>query len=90
MKALTLLLVALLLLLQYHLWVGGGSLAGVWRLRQSLHHQRVENAALEARNLRLEAEVRDLKQGTVAVEERARRELGMIRDGETFYQIVSK
>jgi cell division protein FtsB len=89
-RALVLILVTLLVVLQFHLWVGKGSLAEVWRLQQSVQRQRDENATLKARNVELEAEVRDLKQGTLAVEERARRELGMIRDGETFYQIVGK
>ncbi|MGV6857875.1 MAG: cell division protein FtsB [bacterium] len=81
-------LVVLTLLLQYRLWVGEGSLAEVWRLRQAVATQHNENQRLLMRNNGLEAEVRDLKQGMGAVEERARSELGMIRKGETFYQII--
>ncbi len=85
---LTLILIALLLGLQYKLWVGEGSLAEVWSLHQAGEVQRVENEGLKERNAALEAEVKDLKQGSEAVEERARTELGMIKDGEVFYQIV--
>lgn len=82
------LLTLLLLLLQYRLWVGDGSLAEVWHLYQKVEHQEAENRELRERNLALEAEVKDLKQGLEAIEERAREELGMIRRGETFYQII--
>ena len=88
MRALLIVLVLLLAGLQYRLWVGDGSLAEVWRLRQSIDEQQAENERLRARNVELEAEVRDLKQGLEAVEERARRELGMVGEGETFHQIV--
>lgn len=88
MRALIVILVLLLVVLQYRLWVGDGSLAEVWRLRQDIAEQRAENERLRTRNQELEAEVTDLKQGLEAVEERARSELGMVRDGETFYQIV--
>ena len=88
MKALIFLLVALLALVQFRLWVGDESLAEVWRLRQAIEHQSAENALLKGRNQRLEAEVRDLKEGLEAVEERARFELGMIRKDEIYFQIV--
>jgi cell division protein FtsB len=88
MRWLLWLLVVLLLLLQYRLWVGDGSLAEVWGLYQQVEAQREENQ-LE-RNQALEAEVTDLKQGLDAIEERAREELGMIKDGETFYQIIEE
>jgi cell division protein FtsB len=81
-------LVVLLLLLQYKLWVGDGSLAEVWGLYQQVELQQDENQRLRERNQALEAEVQDLKQGLEAIEERAREELGMIKEGETFYQIV--
>ncbi len=90
MRLLILILVLLLGVLQYHLWVGDGSLAEVWGLRQDIEQQRAENERLRVRNQELEAEVRDLKQGLEAVEERARSELGMVREGETFYQIIEK
>ena len=88
MRWLIWLLVVLLLLLQYRLWVGDGSLAEVWDLYQQVELQRDENERLSERNQALEAEVKDLKQGLEAIEERAREELGMIKDGETFYQII--
>ncbi len=78
----------LLLLLQYRLWVGEGSLAEVNNLKQEIATQQQELAQLRQRNRALMAEVQDLKQGLTAVEERARSELGMIRKGETFYQII--
>ena len=90
MRALLWLLVILLLLLQYRLWVGDGSLAEVWRLYQQVEAQRAENQRLLERNQALEAEVEDLKRGLDAIEERAREDLGMIRDGETFYQIIDE
>ena len=88
MKALTVLLISLLALVQFRLWVGDESLAEVWRLRQAIELQSTENALLASRNQRLEAEVRDLKGGLEAVEERARVELGMIRRDEIYFQIV--
>jgi cell division protein FtsB len=87
-KALTVVLTVLLALVQFRLWVGDESLAEVWRLRQAIVSQTSENALLASRNQRLEAEVRDLKNGLEAVEERARLELGMIRKGEIYFQIV--
>ena len=85
---LTISLIALLLGLQYKLWVGEGSLAEIWNLYQAGEVQREENARLKERNAALEAEVQDLKQGLDAIEERARTELGMVKEGEVFYQIV--
>lgn len=83
-------LVALLLLLQYRLWLGDGGLREVSRLKAVVAEQRDENARLTRRNETLEAEVRDLKSGLQAVEERARSDLGMIKDGEVFYQVVEE
>jgi len=80
----------LLVLLQYRLWVGDGSFAEVWDLYQQVEMQREENQQLRERNQALEAEVQDLKQGLGAIEERAREELGMIKEGETFYQIIEE
>ncbi len=90
MKTLSALLLILLLGLQYSLWAGHGGLTGIWRLTQAVRAQQEENRALRERNLALEAEVRDLKQGTAAIEERARSELGMIGKDETFYQLVEE
>ena len=88
MRWLVWLLLGLLVLLQYRLWVGDGSLAEVWNLYQQVEEQTQENQQLRERNQALEAEVKDLKQGLEAIEERAREELGMVRDDETFYQII--
>ncbi|GAB4359397.1 MAG: hypothetical protein Kow006_28480 [Gammaproteobacteria bacterium] len=87
-RTLVIVLVVILLWLQYRLWVGDGSLAEVWQLRREIATQQAENRRLRERNRVLEAEVQDLKQGYKAIEERARSELGMIRENETFYQIV--
>jgi cell division protein FtsB len=87
-KALTFALAALILALQYPLWLGKGSWARVWELERSLGQQQEANARLKARNDALDAEVRDLKEGTAAIEERARAELGMIKKDEVFYQVV--
>jgi len=81
-------LVLLLLALQYALWLGSGNLVETWHLRLAVEDQRQENTRLGERNRVLEAEVVDLNQGLDAVEERARRELGMIKKGETFYQVI--
>ena len=88
MKALIVILVVLLLVLQYKLWFGDGNMREVWRLQAAIEEQKKENETLRERNTALEAEVLDLKQGLEAIEERARNELGMIKKGETFYQIV--
>ena len=88
MKKLLILLVILLVYLQYNLWIGDGSLQEVWRLHKDVEQQRQENAVLRERNEALEAEVLDLQQGLEAIEERAREDLGMIKKGETFYQVI--
>lgn len=90
MKIIVAVLVLLLAFLQYRLWVGDGSLAEVRQLKQAIVAQEKENKLLAERNRALEAEVRDLKQGLEAIEERARSELGMIRKNETFFQIVEE
>jgi cell division protein FtsB len=87
-KALSFVLAGLLLALQYPLWVGKGSWMKVWELDRGVAQQRDGNAKLKARNDALDAEVRDLKQGTEALEERARLELGMVKKDEVFYQVV--
>ena len=88
MKVLAGALATLLVALQYPLWIGKGSWMRVRDLDQQLAQVRDMNAKARARNEALEAEVRDLKQGTDAVEERARMELGMIKRDEMFYQVV--
>jgi cell division protein FtsB len=88
MRLIIVVLVILLVVLQYKLWQGDGNMFEVWDLQKALEAQRQTNQRLQSRNRALEAEVADLKTGLKAVEERARLELGMIKQGETFYQIV--
>ena len=88
MKILGIVLVALIVLIQYPLWLGKGGWLRAWEMDRQVQAQRDKNAQLQGRNARLEAEVNDLKQGTEAIEERARYELGMIRNDEVFFQIV--
>lgn len=90
MKILAAILGALLILIQYPLWVGKGGWLRAWEVDRQLEAQRAKNSALEARNANLAAEVRDLKQGTEAIEERARQELGMVRNDEIFFQYVDE
>jgi len=89
MRLLVIGLILLLLLLQYRLWVGPGSLAEVNNLRHEISALREELVGLRERNRALQAEVEDLRSGQAAIEERARSELGMIKQGERFYQVVA-
>lgn len=88
MKALSVTLVALIVLIQYPLWLGKGGWMRVWDVDRQIKSQQDKNLRLQTRNVVLEAEVRDLKQGVEAVEERARSELGMIRQDEVFFQVL--
>ncbi|MGM0570769.1 septum formation initiator family protein [Marinobacter sp.] len=88
MKVLWSVMVILIVLLQVRLWVGEGSYAQVWSLSETIAEQRAENAKLAARNERLYAEVRNLGSGQGAVEERARKNLGLIHRDETFFLVV--
>lgn len=88
MKILAAILGALIVLIQYPLWLGKGGWLRAWEVDRQVAAQKAKNAQLERRNTGLAAEVRDLKTGTEAIEERARHELGMVRPDETFYQIV--
>lgn len=88
MKFLAAGLVIILVLLQYRLWLGDGGMREVHRLRAEIGVQHEQNRELTERNRTLAAEVQDLKKGTVAIEERARNDLGMVGQGETFYQVV--
>ena len=88
MRIITLILVALLLLIQYPLWLGRGGWLKVWDLNRQVEAQQQVNGQAQARNALLDAEVRDLKQGTDAIEERARSELGMVRNDEIFFRIL--
>jgi cell division protein FtsB len=88
MKLLAIALVSMIALLQYPLWLGKGSWLRVWEINQQLISQREINKEWTVRNAALDAEVRDLKQGYDAIEEIARSELGMIKQGEIFFQVV--
>ena len=88
MRLVAVILVALLVGLQWPLWFGKGGWLRVWELDRQLDAQRQSNEQLRARNAALDAEVRDLKTGYDAIEERARSELGMIRQDEVFFQMI--
>lgn len=90
MRWLTVGLLAVIGLLQYPLWVGKGGWLKVWEYDRQLQQQKDVTKKLEIRNAGLDAEVRDLKQGYEAIEERARFELGMVRQDESFVQIPEK
>ena len=88
MKVLAAILGALIVLIQYPLWLGKGGWVRAWDVDRQLAAQKAQNERLQARNEVLAAEVKDLKQGLEAIEERARFELGMVRQDEVFVQIV--
>src|ERR1700757_428548 len=88
MRLVTAVLIVLLALIQYPLWWGHGGWLRVHELQQQLAQQLQKNADSKLRNERIEGEVQDLQNGTAAVEERARYEMGMVKDGEVFVQFV--
>ena len=88
MKWLTAVLLTLLCLLQYRLWFGKNSIPDYLSLKQEVAQQQKINANLAQRNSLLKADINDLKIGLDAIEERARNELGLIKQGETFYRIL--
>ncbi len=90
MRWISLILLALILLWQYPLWLGKGGWIKVWELDRQVEAKKKTNLQTKTRNAVLDAEVRDLKQGTEAIEERARSDLGMIKPGEVFFQIVGE
>jgi cell division protein FtsB len=90
MRWVTVVLAALLLLVQADLWLGKGSLPYVWQLQRELVAQQSVNEAARARNARLAAEVADLKEGLEMIEERARTELGMVRPDEILVQLSAR
>lgn len=90
MRWLTLILAALIIALQYPLWLGKGSWLKVWEVDQELEKQQAENERLKVRNTYLDAEVKDLKTGYEAIEERARSELGMVKQDEVFFQVIDE
>jgi cell division protein FtsB len=89
MRILVIILAVCLVLLQYRLWVSDQGEREIWRLTQAVEAQTAANAEQRERNGQLLAEVTDLKIGLAALEERARSELGMVGNSETFYQIVT-
>ena len=88
MRVLLLILVAALVLLQLKMWFGEGGYRDVQRLAVRVEEQARENEELARRNSELQAEVEDLRQGLEAIEERARSELGLVKENEEFYQVV--
>jgi cell division protein FtsB len=90
MRALLAILIVLLVALQLKMWFGEGGYRDVQRLAQRVEEQARENEMLAQRNRELQAEVEDLRQGLEAVEERARSELGLIKEGEEFIQVVPR
>lgn len=90
MRTLAGILGTLILLVQVPLWLGKGGWLRVWEVDRQLEAQRARSGQLQVRNQALDAEVRDLKQGVDALEERARYELGMIKSDEVFFQVVDK
>lgn len=90
MKILSIILLSLLVLIQYPLWFGKGSWYDVFKLKQEFNNQVKINSVLSKENFALKAEVSDLTNGTDAIEERARHELGMVKDDEYFFQLLNK
>jgi cell division protein FtsB len=88
LRYIALILLILLIALQIKFWTGEGGMRDVWRLQERISEQTIENQKLKQRNEALSAEVQDLKTGKGAIEERARSELGLIKPGEVFYQVV--
>jgi cell division protein FtsB len=90
MRLLAGVLSALILAIQYPLWLGKGGWLRAWDMDRQVQAQGVKNAGLETRNAALAAEVKDLKQGYDAIEERARYELGLVKSDEVFFQIPKR
>lgn len=87
MRWLAAILLTLIAALQYPMWLGKGGWISVHELDRQIAHRHVANAALKQRNAALDADVRDLKTGSQAIEERARAELGMVKQDEVFFQL---
>lgn len=88
MRTLLLILLCLIALVQYSLWLGKGGWLQVRDLDRQIKVQEDNNQKMQGRNAAIEADVRDLKQGYAAIEERARNQLGMIKDDEVFFQVI--
>ena len=89
MRVLAGIFAGLIVLVQYPLWLGKGGWLKVWDIDRQVIEQKVRNEKLMVRNASLDAEVRDLKQGSEAIEERARYELGMVKQDEVFFQVLT-
>ncbi|GLS82828.1 cell division protein FtsB [Paraferrimonas haliotis] len=90
MKRLLVILLVLLGLLQYRLWFGNNSLPQYFQLQSQIQAQQLSNDKLVERNQVLYSEIEDLKEGSEALEERARNELGMIKKNESFYRVINR
>ena len=88
MRTLFWILICLIALVQYSLWIGKGGWLQVWDLDMQIKAQKAENQRMAARNAAIYADVLDLRHGYAAIEERARSQLGMIRDDEVFFQVI--
>ncbi len=89
-KLIIIALAALLFFLQYEFWFSPGGFLSVYHMRKAVAHEQVTHQKLTERNDVLRADIKDLKQGNEAIEEHARSDLGMIKPGETFYQVVHR
>jgi len=87
-KIIAYVLLILLIWLQYKIWLQDGGIPEVLQIQQEVEEVKVEVQKLQERNLSLDAEVKDLKKGLDAIEERARSEMGMIKEGEVYYQVI--
>ena len=90
MKKIIVILLVLLLILQYKIWLGDAGVPEILHLQDQVDSEQIQVDRLKERNSSLEAEVNDLKTGLDAIEERARSELGMIRNNETYYQVIER
>ena len=88
MRILFLILLFLIALVQYSLWLGKGGWLQVWDLDRQINAQQAKNSEMQVRNAAIEADVKDLKQGHAAIEERARDQLGMVKDDEVFFRVI--
>ena len=88
MRLLIIALVLLFMVLQYQFWFGKGSVVSAWKMKDHIAVQQQKDKQLKQRNDAIGADIADLKSGNKAIEERARTELGMVKKGESFYQVV--
>ena len=90
MRSLSIIFIVLIVLIQYPLWAGRGGWYNVFQLSSEYQAQKEINVELKKQNDALRAEVNDLKNGTDAIEEKAREELGMVKKGEIYFQVINK